>query len=179
MGFVLADQENWLDKTGGEAFAEIVPLQTFERLRKGVIEGEVDFFMWEHFTTKRYFDNGELKRVGEIYTPWPSWAIVATPEVVGERGGARLQDFMERLNAGIEYFWGHRDEAVEYISTELDYSREDAQEWLKTVRFAEDVRGVRKGMVEGVVKTLKKAGVLEESVGEAAIGKMAAYWKDE
>ena len=178
MGFVLADQQKWLAEVPDEkkAFSEIVPLQTFEKLRKGVIDGEVDFFMWEHFTTKRYYDNGELKRVGEIYTPWPSWGIVATPEVI-EDGKGRLEDFMTRLNDGIGYFEGHKDEAVEYISTDLDYSKEDAREWLKTVRFAADIRGVKREMVEGVVVTLKKAGVLGDGVGEDAVDKMAAFWR--
>lgn len=181
MGFVLADQQKWLDEMSDERqpFSEIVPLQTFAKLRQGVIDGEVDFFMWEHFTTKRYYDNGELKRVGEIYTPWPSWGIVATPDVLAEKGRGRLEDFMTKLNAGIGYFEGHQDEAVEYISTKLDYSKEDAREWLKTVKFAGDVRGVRREMVEGVVETLKKAGVLGNGVGEEAVGKMAAFWRDE
>ena len=180
MGFVLADQHHWLSGNTDAwkpPFSEIVPLQTFEKLREGVNGGEVDFFMWEHFTTKRYYDNGELKRIGEIYTPWPSWGIVATPESVREK--VRLDDFMEKLNSGIEYFNGHKDEAVTYISTELDYSKEDAQEWLKTVRFARNVRGVKRGMIDAVVETLKKAGVLGEGLGEKAIGTMAAFWRED
>ena len=175
MGFVLADQRGWLSDMEGKAFSEIVPLQTFEKLRAGVNDGTVDFFMWEHFTTKRYYDNGELKRVGEIFTPWPSWHIVARPEIVKE--GKRLEDFMEKLNLGIQYFNGHKDEAVTYISTELDYTKEDTEEWLKTVEFASDVRGVERSTVEKVVQTLQKAGVLGEDVGEEAIDQMIAIQK--
>ena len=71
MGFVLADSQGWLSST--TAPFENIPLQTFEKLRNGVNDSTVDFFMWEHFTSKRYYDNGEIKRIGEIYTPWPSW----------------------------------------------------------------------------------------------------------
>jgi len=71
MGFVLADSQGWLSSTSTPF--ENVPLQTFEKLRNGVNDSTVDFFMWEHFTSKRYYDNGEIKRIGEIYTPWPSW----------------------------------------------------------------------------------------------------------
>ena len=49
---------------------------------------------------------------------------------------------------------------MKYISTELDYPEEDAREWLKTVRFAQDVRGVDKGVIEKTVEVLSKAGVL-------------------
>jgi len=71
MGFVLADSQGWLSSTS--APFENIPLQTFEKLRNGVNNSTIDFFMWEHFTSKRYYDNGEIKRIGEIYTPWPSW----------------------------------------------------------------------------------------------------------
>jgi predicted nucleic acid-binding protein len=55
---------------------------------------------------------------------------------------------------------------VRYISTKLDYSEEDAREWLKTVRFAQDVRGVDKAVVAKTVRILQKAGVLEREVDE-------------
>lgn len=58
-----------------------------------------------------------------------------------------MEEALEKLNLGIKYFGEHQVEAVEYISTELDYSAEDAREWLKTVKFAEDVSGVRASVV--------------------------------
>ena len=53
---------------------------------------------------------------------------------------------------------------MEYISTELDYSAEDAREWLATVRFAGDVRGVKGSVVRETVGVLQKAGVLGQEV---------------
>ncbi|TVY82603.1 hypothetical protein LSUE1_G001361, partial [Lachnellula suecica] len=90
------------------------PLQTFAALREGVNSGSVDFFMWEHFTSKRYYDNGEIKRVGEIYTPWPSWEIVASTETLKGRE-AELEEVFGKLDQGIRYFEGNREEAVKYI----------------------------------------------------------------
>ena len=68
MGFVLADARSWL-RTPGELPFEVIPLQTFANLRNAVNDGSADFFLWEHFTSKRYYDNGSIKRIGEIYTP--------------------------------------------------------------------------------------------------------------
>lgn len=170
MGFVLADTHNWLSCPTSSASApfDIVPLQTFEKLREAVNDKTVDFFMWEHFTSKRYYDNGEIKRIGEIYTPWPSWHIVARNNVLGDR---RIDDLFARLNEGIKYFRQHQDEAVKHISTELEYSAEDAQEWLKTVQFATDVRGVSGTVVGRTVDVLVNAGVLKLGVGvEGMIG---------
>ena len=178
MGFVLADTQNWLSppatsSASASAPFDIVPLQTFARLREAVNDRTADFFMWEHFTSKRYYDNGEIKRIGEIYTPWPSWHIVARPEVIGDE---RMEEMFEKLNLGIEYFEKYQEEAVEYISTKLDYSAEDAKEWLKTVKFAEDVRGVRESVVLETVTVLKKAGVLGP---EGRVGGMAGIRRKE
>lgn len=159
MGFVLADQQGWLDGSGGDKPPfEVVPLNTFDKLREGVNSGETDFFMWEHFTSKRYFDNGEIKRIGEIYTPWSSWKIVAR-DVLDKR----MQPMSDSINEGIRYLRENEEEAVKYISTELDYSAEDAREWIKTVKFPNDVRGVDPTVIDKTIETLGKAGVLDAS----------------
>ena len=167
MGFVFADEQSWL-RTPGQPPFEVVPLQTFAKLRDAVNDGTADFFMWEHFTSKRYYDNRTIKRIGEIYTPWSSWKIVARDDATN----TRLEDLFLKLNQGVNYFEDHQDEAVNYISTELDYSEDDAREWLGTVKFAKDVRGVKMETVEKTVEVLKKAGVLDgDIVIETMVGK--------
>lgn len=159
MGFVLADQNGWLDTSSGKPPFEVVVLNDFKRLRDGVNSSEADFFMWEHFTSKRYYDNGEIKRVGEIYTPWSSWKIVASPSVSSEQ----LDSMFTSINKGIEHFDQSQDEAIEYISTHLDYSKEDATSWLSTVRFPKDVKGVDNTVIGKTIDILSKAGVLDAS----------------
>jgi len=167
MGFVLADQNGWLDSGSGSGNSEqppfeIVVLDTFKKLRDAVNDRTADFFMWEHFTSKRYYDNGEIRRVGEIYTPWSSWKIVAR-----DATDKRLEDMSVAINKGIMYFEENREEAIEYISSELDYSKEDAEEWLGTVKFSRDVRGVEEGVIQKTIETLEKAGVLDKDGARA------------
>lgn len=163
MAYVLADQQNWLAPQT-EPFS-IVPSGAFAALRQAVRQQptSADFFMWEHFTTKAYWDNGELKRVGEIYTPWPSWMIAARDPT-----DAALQTLAEKLNSGVQYYLDHESEAVKHITSTMEYSEEDAREWMKTVKFTGDVRGVDPGVVDKTVGILKKAGVLDEKAGEGA-----------
>lgn len=164
MSFVLADQQGWLSDSGdSKAPFTFTPLQTFANLREGVNSGKIDFFMWEHFTSKKYYDNGEIKRVGEIYTPWSSWKIVATTSqdrYTKDELSEQLQKLFATLDKGVEHFEAHPDESVEYISTNLDYSQEDAREWLKTVKFTKGTSGVNVDVIEKTVATLQKAGVL-------------------
>jgi len=163
MAYVLADQHNWLSPTSDDSKKDpfsVVPSGDFAALRRAVREQPTtaDFFMWEHFTTKAYWDNGELKRIGEIYTPWPSWMIAARdPSAVGA--------LLEKLNEGIQHYLKSEEESVSHITSTMEYSKEDAKEWMGTVKFAQDVRGVKSGVVDDVVKILRKAGVLDEKSG--------------
>ena len=156
MSYVLADTKDWLSTTPGQAPFEVVPLQTFTNLRAAVNDGSADFFMWEHFTTKKYHDNKEVKRIGEIYTPWSSWKIVAK-----NSNDERLLPMFDAINKGISHFWAHKQEAVDYVSTQLDYSRDDARDWLNTVEFATDVKGVKKETIDKTIEVLTKAGVID------------------
>ncbi|KAK8062368.1 hypothetical protein PG997_014465 [Apiospora hydei] len=171
MSYVLADQEGWLASTSSSdvgPYKDFVVLQTFDKLRNAVNEGAADFFMWEHFTSKKYYDSGEIRRVGEIYTPWSSWKIVASTSSTKFAQDERLQDLFKKLDQGVKYFGEHQDEAVEYISTALDYSKEDATEWLKTVQFATETAGVNIKVVDNCISILRKAGVLKEGAGMEA-----------
>ncbi|KAI4745813.1 hypothetical protein E4T50_03789 [Aureobasidium sp. EXF-12298] len=159
MSYVLADQKGWLEKS--KSPFEVVPLGDFKALRNGVNEGDkADFFMWEHFTTKKFYDNGELKRVGDIYTPWPSWMIAAR-----DAQDKKLEVMAEKLNQGVQYFREHQEESVEHITGTMEYSQEDANAWLKTVKFADNVRGVDSGVVEHTISILQKGGVLDDNNG--------------
>lgn len=172
MGFVLADQQGWLTdantatSSASLPYADFVVLNTFENLRKAVNSGDADFFMWEHFTSKRYYDSGDIRKVGEIYTPWSSWKIVASTQLT-QNGqlDARLHMLFEKLDQGIKHFGENKQEAIDYISTELDYSAEDAEEWMKTVRFPIHTQGVDLQVVKKTVAVLRKAGVLFEGRG--------------
>lgn len=183
MSFVLADQQGWLDtSSSGSPPFPVEVLNTFANLRDGVNDSTADFFMWEHFTSKRYYDNGEIKRIGEIYTPWSSWKIVAVNDLLHPAANwssasnaskpalkHELEDVLQKINKGVKHFEENNEEAVQCISTKLDYSEDDAREWRKTVRFAHDVRGVDRETVNKTVGILQKAGVLGEQVDQSAM----------
>lgn len=164
MAYVLALQLGF-----PQPFYESFPvLSTFKNLRDSVNKKDgveaSDAFMWEYFTTKRYYDNKEVKYIGDIYTPWPSWVITARTEIVQEKAHD-LKHFLSGVEDGIAYFSHNPTEAVQYIFNNLDYTEEDAQEWIKTVEF-QDVGRVRKidrhTVIVHTYKILMAAGVLED-----------------
>ncbi|KAF2279877.1 periplasmic binding protein-like II [Westerdykella ornata] len=166
MSYMLAMQQGWVKPMAGEHSPfQVEELNTFGRLREGVNDKTADFFMWEYFTTKRYYDNGELKHIGDVYTPWPSWMIVASSQLaqpVGSTGHETVLDTLQKVDEGIKYFQKNQEEAVEYISTKMDYSEADAREWLKTVEFQQHVNSLNAEEVRDVIKFLVSAGAIPE-----------------
>jgi ABC-type nitrate/sulfonate/bicarbonate transport system substrate-binding protein len=172
MSYVFADQQGWLDETkSAKAPFEFVKLDTFKGLRDGVNNAHADAFMWERFTTKKYYDSGEIKEIGEIYTPWPSWLITATPALL-ERPD-QLSDLLESINEGIKYFLGHYDEGIEHIYTNLDYSKDDAEAWFQTVRYPDNVKDLNRSMIAQTIKTLRKTGLMTENLSIDATAMIA------
>ena len=177
MAFVLAQQQGWLnaEKSGGQKALEIVPLGPFADLRDGVtgIKGQkatVDFFMWEHFTTKPYFhgEKAPLEKISEIYTPWPSWHIAAStsrfPDPINDKN---LKQIFQSLDLGIQSFNADTGPGLRMLGTgELGchYTEDDAREWLKAARFTSSTRGVEGHVMDHVVKVLQGAGVVENDV---------------
>ncbi|CUM67479.1 uncharacterized protein PRCAT00005176001 [Priceomyces carsonii] len=150
-------------------FSDFPVLSNFKNLRDSVnrkLSDDLnsDAFMWEYFTSKKYYDNKEIKKIGEIYTPWPSWVIAAKREIL-DLNIAEVKSFLESIRKGMKFFLENKDASVSHIATNLDYTEEDAQEWLKTVKFNESVGETEidwKSVVENTADVLKKAGVLTD-----------------
>jgi len=159
MSLVLADQRGWLSPDGSAVF-EVVQCGPFKPLRDAVNDKSADFFMWEHFTTKKFFDSGELRRLGEIYTPWSSWKIAARDATKDAVFRDSLNRMCKAIDKGIQHFRAHKGESIDYICSAMEYSREDAEEWMKGVKFPNHVAKVDDNTIRKVVSTLDKAGVL-------------------
>ncbi|KAG7739001.1 hypothetical protein KL930_003241 [Ogataea haglerorum] len=163
MSFVLGLQHHFKSPF----FSKFVVLDNFKNLRDSVNKKDnveaSDAFMWEHFTSKKYYDNGEIKKIGEIYTPWSSWVIVSGRSVEQEH----VSSFLKAVQQGIEYYNNHKDEAAKYIADHLDYSYEDAKEWQKTVKFADNVEEIDfEKDILGTKSVLKTAGVVQNDGSE-------------
>ncbi|KAF9246690.1 hypothetical protein DTO006G1_1120 [Penicillium roqueforti] len=180
MSFVLAQQQGWKADS-----LTTVPLGPFGPLRDGVsgldaskpdqaANPSAEFFMWEEFTTKPYFHptaerpNPPLKKIGEIFTPWPSWMIVASTALFpNPEKDQRLESLFQALDQGIKDFEADTAHVVKLLGTgELgcNYVEEDATEWLKDVKFTNATRGVDDKIIGGVVDVLKVAGVIDSAM---------------
>lgn len=126
-----------------------VVANNFAGLRQGVAEKNIDVFLWETFTTKPYFDNGDLRKVGEVPTPWPAFVFVGSdrrhesPQDDAEFASLVRQRFYPAVAEGIRRFQGRvegtefiPDEAiVQRICSEFRFKPEDARLWLSRCRY--------------------------------------------
>lgn len=168
MSFVLGLQE----KFSQPFFSDHPILSNFKNLRDSVNKkfdkddelANSDAFMWEHFTSKKYYDAKEIKKIGEIYTPWPSWVITCNSQLLNENQ-VKIEQFLNAINKGIEYFWANQDESTSHIANNLDYTKADAEQWIKTVKFNTEVGKAPinwETVVENTAKVLHTAGVLDQ-----------------
>lgn len=153
MSFVLQLKEKF-----NEPF-EFKVLNNFKNLRDSVNNGTTDAFMWEYFTTKKYYDNNEIKKIGEIYTPWSSWVVTSSNKAEVQ---SVISSFLSATQEGISYYNKHKEESLDYILNNLDYNnRTDIEQWMARVEFSSNVAHVN--WDENVVETAKllaSAGVV-------------------
>jgi hypothetical protein len=179
MSFVLSQQQGW----AVESLRPVV-LGPFAGLRDGVTSStaslnendKAEFFMWEHFTTKPYFQPSvpsstappPLKKIGEIYTPWPSWLIVASTKTFpSPEKDEILQSLFDLLDKGIVGFESKPDEVVRLLGTGdfgCTYAEDDAREWMKATRFVKTTKGLSSEIVKNTVDVLKVAGVIDQGL---------------
>lgn len=160
MASVLAQKYGWInDNSPPFDFVECGP---FAPLRDAVGLGQADFFMWEHFTSKRYYYDKSLKKLGDIETPWNAWHIAARGGTADPRVAEHLLPALEK---GIEHFKANKEESANFIASTMAYSQEDAQEWYEGVKFAsrQELGKLDQEMIEKTLAILDQAGVLGQS----------------
>jgi len=61
---------------------DFVVVKNLEGGIEALQNGEADYFLWEHFTTKPYVDQGIFKRIDNCPTPWPCFVIAVRNQVL-------------------------------------------------------------------------------------------------
>jgi len=94
---------------------------------------KADYFLWEHFTTKPFVDEGILKRVGNCPTPWPCF-VIAVREQILEEYPKEISNILKVINQQNQNF--REIDKLEQILAERYQQRvEDIQRWLDITRW--------------------------------------------
>ncbi|KAF8825227.1 hypothetical protein HHX47_DHR7000186 [Lentinula edodes] len=148
MAYVMGFQQGWP--------SESMNFQVNNDIR-GLIDSVNDHstaaFMWEWFTTKPWLDSGEVRFIGSVPTPWPSWLVAAQPSVNTEA----LKQFLTTLSSYVRSFDSAESRAtknVNFIKSRFGYGEEDIEAWMKTVGYPQDCLTIPKDVL---MNTLRRA----------------------
>lgn len=99
-------------------------------------EDKAQYFMWEHFTTKPYVDNGTFRRVGDCPTPWPCFVIVARDEVI-KNNTKDLEALLDVINRTSKEF-KNIPMISKTLSNAYEQDEKDIKEWLGLTRWSQE-----------------------------------------
>ncbi|THV07324.1 periplasmic binding protein-like II [Dendrothele bispora CBS 962.96] len=155
MAYVMAFQQGWTTND-----MKFKVNNDIRGLVASVNDDSSSAFMWEWFTTKPWLDKGEVRFIGAVPTPWPSWTIAAKTTAPSEE----LKQFLATLSTYVKDFDSEEsrtEKNIPFIKQRFGYKEEDIQAWLKTVKYPEDCLKLDRKVIEDTLDVLKKAQVIK------------------
>lgn len=123
--------------------------------------GDADYFMWEHFTTKPYVDEGIFRRVGDCPTPWPCFVIAVRDEVL-ENNPEQIKTVLNIINSCTENFKEIPD-IDKTLSIRYEQQLNDIQEWLSITEW-NDGKPITKNLLTRIQNKMVGFNVISEKI---------------
>ncbi|TMM31153.1 ABC transporter substrate-binding protein [Polaribacter aestuariivivens] len=121
--------------------------------------GEADYFMWEHFTTKPLVDDGTFRRVDNCPTPWPCFVIAVRNEVL-ENNFDEVKKVLDIINKETTDF-KDIDNIDEILAKRYEQKLKDIQKWLKITEW-NDGKPMTKNLITRIQNKMIRFNVIEE-----------------
>jgi len=158
MSYVMADQnqlkpENMKFNVVGDVYGGLWALEN----------REAQVFLWEKFTTQPYVDQRKCRRIGEVYTPWPSFVIAARKEVI-ENHPQELKKVIEVIQKRSKKV-KESDNTAEIISWRYNLDLHQVRSWLSQTEWNEKQQDMAT-IIEKVVTYLSELELLSTSEKE-------------
>lgn len=129
MAFVLAEQQQWP--------VDELQFQTVQHFLGALKAMEINpnlIFLWEKFMTKPYVDAGQLKRIGEVTTPWKSFVMAVRNDVL-EKHPTAIQEIQEIITTFCYKFKQNSSQSIYALAHNFDLSLDDAKEWFNLTEW--------------------------------------------
>ena len=121
--------------------------------------GEADYFMWEHFTTKPLVDNGIFRRVNDCPTPWPCFVVAVRNEVL-ENNFNEVKEVLNIINSQTKDF-KKINNIDKTLANRYEQQLEDIQQWLNITEW-NDGKPISKNLITRIQNKMVKFNVIEE-----------------
>ena len=120
--------------------------------------GEADYFMWEHFTTKPLVDNNTFRRLGDCPTPWPCFVVAVRNEVL-ENNFEEVKKVLDIVNSCTSNF-KNIENIDKTLAIRYEQQLEDIQEWLSITEWT-DGKPVTENLITGIQNKMLGFNVID------------------
>lgn len=156
MSYVLSKREGWdADKL------DFKIVNNLHGALEAMTSGKPEMFLWEKYTTKPWVDSKEMKRIGEVPSPWPCFAIIATENALAEFGDTlfQLRDLVYQESSKL----ASGSSTIEDIAKNYELNAADVKEWFAQTSWATDTQLSRAQLLESM-ETMKELGIISEVI---------------
>ncbi|MCH2033586.1 MAG: substrate-binding domain-containing protein [Tenacibaculum sp.] len=128
--------------------------------------GDADYFMWEHFTTKPYVDEGTFRRLGDCPTPWPCFVVAIRDEVL-EKHPEEIKTVLDIINNCTSDF-KEIENIDKTLSIRYEQQLEDIQEWLSITEW-NDGKPITKNLLTRIQNKMVGFNVISEKINSGRL----------
>ncbi len=121
--------------------------------------GEADYFMWEHFTTKPLVDNGTFRRLGDSPTPWSCFVIAVRNEAL-EKHPTEIKAILDIINNCVKDF-KNIDDIDDILAKRYEQQLPDIQKWLSITEWNKG-KPMTKNLIGRIQNKLIHFGVIHQ-----------------
>ena len=159
MTFVNAHNQNWPIK---DLQFEIV--NTIDGAVEALTHQKADYFMWERFMTKPLVDQGVFRRLDDCLTPWPSFVIAASDNLI-ENQPQIIDTILEIINIQTSSF-KEIPNITSTLAQQFNQKKEDIEQWISRTEWSQEtiseevLNNVQNQLIE--VNIIDKKGTFAE-----------------
>ncbi|MBQ4822584.1 substrate-binding domain-containing protein [Aquimarina sp. MMG016] len=155
MAYVNAQNEGWDTST-----LKFEVIKNLDGAIEGLTNGNADYFMWEHFTTKPLVDKGTFRRVADCPTPWPCFVIAVREEVLKTKN-EEIKTILDIINTTTADF--KKIPSIDRtLSHRYDQQLEDIRKWLEITEWSQSQ--IQPEILKKVQDQLHILNIIEEKV---------------
>jgi ABC-type nitrate/sulfonate/bicarbonate transport system substrate-binding protein len=124
-------------------------------------------FLWEKYTTQPLVDKGLFRRIGEIPTPWPCFVMVASAQMLQEKGEllAKIRKEIYRINQKV---MNDKEKFILPISEKYLLGQDGVAEWLTQTNWATE-GGLLQDEIEATLEVMMDIGLINKKVALSEI----------
>ncbi len=155
MAYVHAQNNNWDTQS-----LQFEVIKNLDGAVEALTNGQADYFMWEHFTTKPLVDNQTFRRIADCPTPWPCFVIAVRNEIIDTQK-EQLQTVLETINTTTLDF-KNIPSIDNTLAIRYEQQLADIQEWLSMTTWSQSPPSV--AILDNVQKQLFELDIIPKIV---------------